>query len=602
MNQRPIASIILSLALLASFQADAAQETLVGKVSNFKVVPGYFDPPHETQMKSQLVGAEAQPQAGGKVVVKEARLLTFKETGEREMQIEAPECIYDQGLRTVSSPGPLRVQTADGKFRIEGVGFRWQQTNTSLLISNRVHTWVHPDVLKERSASLAPANMPTMDEGIEITSDTFEFTQSRLGTYRGNMNVKGPKLAISGDRLEIEVPLAERQLQTVTAKENVVIDYADLHGKGGKAVYSTTTGLMELTEDPTWRAGEREGGGDHITMDATNRVFRVDGKAHMKLPSGALGTSGLLGAVETNALAASPSSLEVSCGNYEIRTNQAVFSDAVRAINRAGEEDRGKLSCGMLYLAFMGTNNLQSMTAEKDVSIEQADRGFKASKAVFTASTAELELTGDPSWYAGDRSGKGDVIRVNRQRDEMLVLQNAYLRLPAQQLGQAFSRKTDADKPASPSELAGFAEVFSQEYILTLTNASFSGVRIEHPQVRWASETMQIDFPPGGGRADRLLAQNDVTFQFSDEGGQTVRGTGDKAVYRSFLLDGKTNETLYLTGRPARLQTTNTMGENSIFVVDLLTGKVGVPGRYRLKGDAPPGAEKFELPKTRFLK
>src|SRR6185295_6957259 len=105
---------------------------------------------------------------------------TFKETGERVMHVEEPECIYDQGLRTVSSPGPLRVQTADSKFRIEGVGFRWQQTNTSLLISNRVHTWVHPDVLKERSASLAPANMPTMDEGIEITSDTFEFTQSRL--------------------------------------------------------------------------------------------------------------------------------------------------------------------------------------------------------------------------------------------------------------------------------------------------------------------------------------------------------------------------------------------------------------------------------------
>jgi hypothetical protein len=41
-----------------------------------------------------------------------------------------------------NSPGHLQVQTGDGKFRVEGDGFLWRQSDSFLTISNNVRTVV----------------------------------------------------------------------------------------------------------------------------------------------------------------------------------------------------------------------------------------------------------------------------------------------------------------------------------------------------------------------------------------------------------------------------------------------------------------------------
>ncbi|MGA3285478.1 MAG: hypothetical protein ABSD57_13605, partial [Verrucomicrobiota bacterium] len=46
------------------------QQDGVQHASDFTSVE-YFEPPHQQQMKSRLSGAEAQPQAGGLVVIKQ---------------------------------------------------------------------------------------------------------------------------------------------------------------------------------------------------------------------------------------------------------------------------------------------------------------------------------------------------------------------------------------------------------------------------------------------------------------------------------------------------------------------------------------------------
>jgi len=111
----------------------------VQHASNFTSVE-YFEPPHQQQMKSRLSGAEAQPLAGGLLVIKQLKLETFAMDGKPEMIVNAPECVYDTFNHVASSPGHLQAQTGDGKFRVEGDGFLWRQNDSLLIISNRVQT------------------------------------------------------------------------------------------------------------------------------------------------------------------------------------------------------------------------------------------------------------------------------------------------------------------------------------------------------------------------------------------------------------------------------------------------------------------------------
>lgn len=52
----------------------------------------------------------------------------------------APECIYDTFKSAANSPGHLQVWTGDGRFRVEGDGFLWRQSESFLTISNNVRT------------------------------------------------------------------------------------------------------------------------------------------------------------------------------------------------------------------------------------------------------------------------------------------------------------------------------------------------------------------------------------------------------------------------------------------------------------------------------
>jgi hypothetical protein len=116
-----------------------AQENANGLANNFTTIE-YYDAPHQQQMKSRLSGAEAQPQPGGLLLIKQLKLETFDVEGKREIIVTAPECIYDTLKATASSPGHLVVQTGNGNFRVEGDGFLWRQSDEFLTISNHVST------------------------------------------------------------------------------------------------------------------------------------------------------------------------------------------------------------------------------------------------------------------------------------------------------------------------------------------------------------------------------------------------------------------------------------------------------------------------------
>jgi len=125
--------------LLLAITDGPAQQNNVQHASDFTSVE-YFEPPNQQQMKSRLSGAEAQPQAGGLLLIKQLKLETFNADGTPEMIVNAPECVYDTFNRVANSPGHLQLQAGDGRFHVEGDGFLWRQNDSFLTISNHVHT------------------------------------------------------------------------------------------------------------------------------------------------------------------------------------------------------------------------------------------------------------------------------------------------------------------------------------------------------------------------------------------------------------------------------------------------------------------------------
>ena len=133
-------TLIAGVALLfAAVPNGRAQSNSVPHASDFTTTE-YYEPPHQQQIKSILSGAEALPQPGGLLIIKQLKLETFNPDGKLDWVVNAPECVYDTFKGVANSPGHLQVRTGDGKFRVEGEGFLWRQSNSFLTISNNVRT------------------------------------------------------------------------------------------------------------------------------------------------------------------------------------------------------------------------------------------------------------------------------------------------------------------------------------------------------------------------------------------------------------------------------------------------------------------------------
>jgi hypothetical protein len=118
-----------------------AQQNGVQHANNFTTTE-YYEPPHQQQIKSILSGAEALPQSGGLLIIKQLKLEMFNPDGKLEWVVNAPECVYDTFKGVANSSGHLQVRTGDGKIRTEGDGFLWRQSDQFLTISNNVRTVV----------------------------------------------------------------------------------------------------------------------------------------------------------------------------------------------------------------------------------------------------------------------------------------------------------------------------------------------------------------------------------------------------------------------------------------------------------------------------
>ncbi len=561
-------------------------------------VADHFDPPNETVMKSLLKGARARPLSNDLTLLIQAELEMFQTNGQRQLLVRAPQCFYDRARASANSAGPMSAETADGKFTIEGQGFLWRETNASLFISNHVHSLVHPELL-DRSATNAPPKTASPASGLNIYSDTFQYSStSGVAIYAGHGRVIGTNLYLVGQRLVLNLPEKEAQkpasLKSILVQTNVLLNYTNytgtnatfLQATGQRGYYDAATGLVRVTGEPAWRAEQREGTGDELVIDRTNKIFQANGHAWLKLPGQTLG--GLLMVSNTTRATAVPAAnrlVEIWSDSYEFRTNWGIFRNTVRVRESEGGRPHGTMTCGLMTVSFGPSNTLDRLVAFTNVVIQKETNRFTGGKAVYTGTNGVLDLTIKPTWRSGVREGKGGLVRVNTQRDELAVWTNAWLRMPAKELGQSTATVGASSQKRAFSGPNQFADIYCEYYILSRDASRFrGGVYASHTNMNWACESLLVQAIPGG---HVLTAEQGVVFDLVDERGQKTHGMGDKAVYTNSIVAGRTNDLLTLTGRPAVLSTTNGTWDNPVILLDRANGTLTTPGpAYHIRGTA----------------
>ena len=79
------------------------------------------------------------------------------------------------------------------------------------------------------------------------------------------------------------------ELQKMVAEHQVVIRQEDKQFTAERAEYTGTNGVLDLTGNPAWKAGLREGKGDLVRVNLAHEEMLVSGNAVMKLPSAEAG-------------------------------------------------------------------------------------------------------------------------------------------------------------------------------------------------------------------------------------------------------------------------------------------------------------------------
>jgi lipopolysaccharide export system protein LptA len=606
--------------------------------SNFRIAE-LFDSPNERQMKSLIEGARMRHQ-GSQTVVYDVKVQRFSTNGAVETIIEAPESFYDENHKAVNSSGPVKFRTGDGRFNLSGVGFLWLQTNSTLYISNQVQTVVFPELTETGALVAATNSLAETNKGVTVFSDRFQYIKdSGIGIYTGNVRAVGTNVNFKGksEVMEVLVPVGKHQLQTITMTDKVALDYDNIEATGQKAVYVAATGLARITGSPAWQDDKQsQGRGDELIIDRTNKIFRANGQAWAKMPAQRMGANGLLSSA-TNSTSGTNQFVEIFSDFYEFRTNSTgntiLFGDHVRMVDTENGQTNGTLTSATMLVTLLSTNELQSMVAETNVVIQNATNRFTSEKAVYTATNDLLSLTGNPAWRTvtrqGKREGTGDLILVDLKERKMDVLTNAWMRVPASQLGptamtqspgttQRQSAVTTQSSPLRPkgedsgikwpqmepdppaarkegtrakspfalnmrSSTNDFADIYSETYTVTTNTARFEGgVHIIHPRLNWVCQTMNVDSPNPTSKDVTMTAEHAVEFNLTT-GTNDVHGTCNRAVYNYAITPSGTNDTMTLTENPI-LETTQGIITNKILILDCANSKLMAPGKYKIYG------------------
>jgi lipopolysaccharide export system protein LptA len=495
-----------------------------------------YDPPFQNRLKTELIATNTTyiNGSGGRALLKIVTIRQFSLAGgEPQMTAEAPECYYSFPRKEVNSAGPLQVRAENGKFFVQGVGFFLRQTNSSLIISNQVHS-----ILQLQPPTNGAPAAPTL-----IDSHRFEFLMrgegsNGLATYRQDVRVNDPRMKLRSELLTAELPHegANNRVHHIVAETNVDIDFLNdngehTHATGQKAVYDfkvingVTNELLELTGHPRIDLTNGWMTADVFVMNRTTGTLIGRDNFHLHYPT-AREKPG-----ETNA----PVESEISSDyfDYDFTTRFANFQGQVHA------SDAGmKLACETLVAKLPQsqpgvTNNpstFDHVIAETNVAIDFADEKnnqqihASGQRAVYNYHVTNgitnqvLELSGNPSVeFAPIAQGRlnhpqpagwmtADVITVDRAQGKIWGYGNHHSVLTKQ-----------AGEPSTMD-----TEIFSDRFDFAMDTgvSTYHGhVRAYDPEMNLSGNFLTIklgtDQKGKTNRIERVVADGNVVIDFA---------------------------------------------------------------------------------------
>lgn len=537
---------LFGLAAAAAVGAAVQTQQFAPSVAKGYSVPEYYPPTNQTQLRSLLKGAEATLRPGEPVRLRQVTVERFLVTGVREMLIEVPESSFDYTTHEAWSPGPLKVQFQEGRFTLEGEGFRWQQTNALLVISNRVRTDIRGGWLASQGAT------PALGE-VQVLADQFVFSgQTTQVVYRGRVRVTGTNLALACGRLGFTLPTTSAgAVDQLLAEQDVAIDFNELHASADQVVYWPASGSMRLQEKAAWQAQGREGRGDELWLDSSTVSLRARGGAMLKLPVSGAGFIPQPVDAPAAPVELTNRFVTITSERYELQTNQVSFSGGVRAVERDGDLVSSRLACDSLSATIGPSNQVQSLVAEQGVIIEQGERRLTGTRATYDAANGAVQCTGQPEWRDGERSGAGEILLANLRQNQFAVRGHASLSLPHSQAGGLFGALTGGttnrlEVPAKTNTVAAPpTRITSDDYTFAPEEAVFRGhVIVDDAQMQLTTDALTLRLAPGGTNVVSITAEQNVVMSLVETNGQVTRVTCAQAVYAA------TNGVLELTGQP----------------------------------------------------
>ena len=106
-------------------------------------------------------------------------------------------------------------------------------------------------------------------------------------------------------------------------------------------------------------------------------------------------------------------------------------------------------------------------------------------------------------------------------------------------------------------------------------------VRVDSANMKLTCEWLAADLPQTGNRVTNIVAETNVVVDATDEKGQKMHATGDRAVYVFSVENGITNETVTLTGN-ARLENAQGWLTGDSIVWDRVHERLSVPSNPKM--------------------
>jgi lipopolysaccharide transport protein LptA len=556
------------------------QPRISGRISEGFQAPTSMD---DQGRRHVLKGNTAEPRGKDLYELTEPRVISYNAQDEPEMFIESARCFYEMKQNFAYSDATLSVRTGDGKFGIEGVGWRWNPEAGNLVISNKVIALVQKAALASNVPGGIAARTAKSETNapVRITANSF-VQEGETASFVDNVLVQDGPDTLRCDRLNLQF-VKPGGVQVIEAVGNFVLNQVSQEGQGaggvrsGRASYNLKENLIRITEKPEWESEGRSGVADSFVFDRNEGKIFADGNVFMKLP--------LTNVTDAAEVAATPDRGQDTNRFLQIHSDKFRFEEATsnRFANAFYEGQvrvvytDATIAANSIEVGFNASNRVERVVANDDVMIDS--RGNKAfgKRAEYELAEDKIVLTGDPRWELERASGRSETLIFYPKTKEVLALKEVEMVLAGQSLGGMFGVNVKTNQePAATTPLVVRAETFSRG---TNVAVFHKNVSVTDARGRMSCEILTLGIG-ASNQVERVLVENSVRIEQ-----QGFTATGERGDYNA------ATGLVHLTGNPQLIGEDKTLRAEG-FIIDRNANTFSVvPGRYRIEMKIKEGTQ-----------